>query len=128
MTETDKSQTAQRPRVRALSIRQPYAELILRGNKPIEFRSRRTHIRGRFLIYAPKSRGPAVDYRLHLLPQHLPHGAIVGSAELFDCTEHDGMFHWHLRDPRRFAQHLHPVGHPQPVWFFPFHPLSCIRA
>jgi predicted transcriptional regulator len=39
--------------MRALSIRQPYAELILRGIKPIEFRSRPTKIIGeRFYIYA----------------------------------------------------------------------------
>jgi len=39
--------------MRALSIRQPYAELILRGIKPIEFRSRLTNIIGeRFYIYA----------------------------------------------------------------------------
>ena len=41
--------------MRALSIRQPYAELILRGIKPIEFRSRPTRIIGeRFYIYAAK--------------------------------------------------------------------------
>jgi hypothetical protein len=39
--------------MRALSIRQPYAELILRGIKPIEFRTRPTKIIGeRFYIYA----------------------------------------------------------------------------
>jgi hypothetical protein len=44
--------------MRALSIRQPYAELILRGINTAEFRSRRTHILGeRFYIYAAK--GPA---------------------------------------------------------------------
>jgi hypothetical protein len=41
--------------MRALSIRQPYAELILRGIKRIEFRSRPTRILGeRFHIYASK--------------------------------------------------------------------------
>jgi predicted transcriptional regulator len=41
--------------MRALSIRQPYAELILRGIKPIEFRSRPTKIIGeRFHIYASR--------------------------------------------------------------------------
>jgi hypothetical protein len=41
--------------MRALSIRQPYAELILRGIKPIEFRSRPTTIIGeRFFIYASR--------------------------------------------------------------------------
>jgi hypothetical protein len=32
---------------RALSIRQPYVELILRGKKREEYRSRQTHVRGR---------------------------------------------------------------------------------
>jgi hypothetical protein len=41
--------------MRALSIRQPYAELIMRGIKRIEFRSRPTKIVGeRFWIYASK--------------------------------------------------------------------------
>src|ERR1700722_8824964 len=44
---------ADKAAMRALSIRQPYAELILRGIKPIEFRSRPTKIIGeRFYIYA----------------------------------------------------------------------------
>src|SRR4051812_3124884 len=39
----------------ALSIRQPYAELIMRGIKRIEYRSRPTRIIGeRFYIYASK--------------------------------------------------------------------------
>src|SRR4051812_19389225 len=46
------------PPLRALSIRQPYAELILRGIKTVEYRSRATSIIGeRFLIYASKGRG-----------------------------------------------------------------------
>src|SRR3954452_22760527 len=44
--------------MRAVSIRQPYAELILRGIKTVEYRSRPTRIVGeRFYIYA--SKGPA---------------------------------------------------------------------
>jgi tryptophan synthase alpha subunit len=44
--------------MRALSIRQPYAELILRGIKTAELRSRSTRIVGeRFYIYAAKGRG-----------------------------------------------------------------------
>lgn len=43
--------------MRALSIRQPYAELILRGIKTAELRSRATTIIGeRFYIYASKAR------------------------------------------------------------------------
>src|SRR5215208_2508989 len=41
--------------MRALSIRQPYAELILRGIKTVEYRTRPTRIVGeRFYIYATK--------------------------------------------------------------------------
>lgn len=43
-----------RPPVRAISIRQPYVELILRGQKTREFRSRVTHIRERVWLYAAK--------------------------------------------------------------------------
>jgi len=43
--------------MRALSIRQPYAELILRGIKRVEYRSRSTRIVGeRFYIYASLKR------------------------------------------------------------------------
>ena len=48
--------------MRALSIRQPYAELILRGIKTIEYRSRATKIIGeRFCIYAARTRSPLAD-------------------------------------------------------------------
>src|SRR5687768_3446618 len=41
--------------MRALSVRQPYAELILRGVKTVEYRTRPTRILGeRFHIYASK--------------------------------------------------------------------------
>ena len=41
----------------ALSVRQPYAELILRGIKTVEYRSRPTRVVGRrFALYASQSR------------------------------------------------------------------------
>jgi len=47
--------------MRALSIRQPFAELILRGIKTSEFRSRSTRIIGeRFYIYASKGAGNGI--------------------------------------------------------------------
>ncbi len=83
--------------MRALSIRQPYAELILRGIKTIEYRSRRTRIIGeRFYIYASKGTGqlaigngagstltPALSQRER---EQLPTGVIVGSATITQCT------------------------------------------
>lgn len=89
----------------ALSIRQPYAELILRGIKTIEYRSRATTIVGeRFWIYASKGKPskPLLKTRpivsdnlsavapppwmtelataLRLFPDELPTGVLVGSA------------------------------------------------
>ena len=47
--------TSRNEPTRALSIRQPYAEQILRGEKTIEYRSRPTKIIGeRFYIYAAR--------------------------------------------------------------------------
>ncbi|MBK8128074.1 MAG: ASCH domain-containing protein [bacterium] len=38
----------------ALSVRQPYAEQIMRGEKQFEYRNQITHKRGRVYIYASK--------------------------------------------------------------------------
>lgn len=38
--------------MKALSIRQPWAWLILHGGKDMENRSRRTHMRGRICVHA----------------------------------------------------------------------------
>jgi hypothetical protein len=49
--------------MRALSIRQPFAELILRGVKTAEVRSRPTRVIGeRFWIYAPKGGGTKAPF------------------------------------------------------------------
>ena len=91
-------------RMRALSIRQPYVEQILRGSKRIEYRSRPTRIRGRFYIYASNSPGPLREFAsLGIEPGDLPTGVIVGTVELVDCTNGRRFFEWHLRDPRRLA-------------------------
>src|SRR5438067_1332450 len=51
--------------MRALSIRQPFAELILRGIKTVEYRSRPTRIIGeRFYIYASLRKLPVVSCQL----------------------------------------------------------------
>jgi len=107
--------------MRALSIRQPYAEQILRGKKRIEFRSRPTRIRGRFYIYASLSPGPTGQFgAMGLAPGDLPTGVIVGTAELVACRKGGYEYEWQLRNPRRLARRRRPTKHPQPVWFIPF--------
>jgi hypothetical protein len=97
----------------ALSVRQPYADQIMRGTKRIEYRSRPTRVRGRVYIYA--SLKPASS-RGH----DLPRGVIVGTVEIHNCTEGSEGYRWHLRDPKPLSRPRKPVGKPQPVWFNPF--------
>jgi hypothetical protein len=67
--------------VRALSIRQPYAEAILRGIKTVEYRTRPTHIIGeRFYIYAAKKAVPVAG-------GHLPAQGVVMSDNLAMVSE-----------------------------------------
>lgn len=101
----------------ALSIRQPYAEQILRGTKNNEIRSRLTHVRGVVYIYAPLKWEAIPDD----LPADLDIGCIVGTVEIIGCTKQpDGRYHWHLANPQRLADPLIPTGHPQPLFFNPF--------
>ncbi|NJL31899.1 MAG: ASCH domain-containing protein [Phycisphaerales bacterium] len=78
--------------MRALSIRQPYAEEILRGIKKIEYRSIPTRIIGeRFYIYATKVPGkPDRFAALDAKPGDFPTGVLVGTVEISKCTGSDG--------------------------------------
>jgi hypothetical protein len=110
--------------VRALSIRQPHAEAILRGVKKIEYRSGPTKIRGRILIYASLGRYSA-EAEAEMMSQYgindvtcddLPRGVLVGSVELYKCEGGN----WHVRNPERAGKLVQPTNQPQPVWFYPF--------
>ncbi len=110
--------------MRALSIRQPYAELILRGIKTIEYRSRPTRIIGeRFYIFAARTPGtPEAWAELDFEPGDpgVPTGVIVGSAVIDHCAANNGHYQWHLSDVKRLKRPRKPKRMPQPVWFTPF--------
>jgi len=72
--------------MKALTVCQPYAELIARGDKPIENRTWSTPYRGRLMIHAGKSRdwlGDSAGYRLD--PSTFAMGAVVATAEVVAC-------------------------------------------
>jgi hypothetical protein len=80
-------------KMRALSIRQPYAEQILRGRKRSEYRGRPTNIRERVYIYASLTPGYSEDWqKLKLEPGDLPTGVLVGTVEIKDCTGKPGKY------------------------------------
>ena len=77
--------------VKILSIRQPWAYLIIHGSKNIENRSWPTKYRGQLLVHASLN----IDHeacRTHGLdPSKLQIGGVVGMAEIADCVlDHHG--------------------------------------
>lgn len=107
-----------------LSVRQPWAWLIVNGFKPIENRTWRTKFRGRILIHAGRQMtreewrtaaafavehcGVSLEHFCDGGAAHfscLDRGGIVGSAEIVDCVDgHEspwfvGPFGFVLRDP-----------------------------
>ena len=105
-----------------------YAEAIMRGIKKIEFRTVRTKIRRRVQIYAGLKRYSAGEeaemleaYGIEdVSSDDLPRGVLIGTVEVFNCTEDYGDFHWHLEKPKQATQMLKPEKQPQPMWFNPF--------
>lgn len=74
----------------ALSIRQPWAWLIVNGHKDIENRDWRTPFRGRVLIHAGKKHDGSPlewDWPDIKRPDTFQYGGIVGEAEIVDCVE-----------------------------------------
>lgn len=101
--------------IKALSIRQPWAWLIVEGHKDVENRTWATSFRGRFFVHASKTFDDAAylalcrersELRLPAKSQfHL--GGIVGAASLVDCVVHHdsvwftGPYGFVLVDPER---------------------------
>src|SRR3954464_10656401 len=89
----------------ALSVRQPYADQILRGTKKYEYRSIPTRIRGRVYIYAT----------LKQLPRRtktLIRGRILGTVEVIACewSTRNQCYRWKLSRPRRILPRI-PRSH-----------------
>jgi hypothetical protein len=111
----------------AISIRQPWAELILTGRKQIELRKWQTNYRGLLWIHA----GKHVDQRLDATHGvgSVPRGAFVGLVELTEIHPLDakewsqwqglhldlgpyqpGYFGWRFETPRRLATPIEAPG------------------
>jgi hypothetical protein len=108
--------------LRALSIKQPFVEQIMRGTKRFEYRSRPTAVRGRVYVYASLKPRPRADWKgLRFGLADVPHGLVVGTVEIMGSRRlRSGGYAWKLERPRRLRTFVKPKAHPQPVWFFPF--------
>lgn len=96
--------------LKALTVRQPWANAIIWAGKTVENRSWRTSYRGRLYIHAGQRLEPD-----HVLPVGVPvpRGAIIGTVEVTGCHRCDGSCsawaeadwcHWVLADPVALAE------------------------
>jgi hypothetical protein len=73
---------------KCLSLKQPYAELLVSGIKTIEVRKWKTKFRGQFLVHASKNIDEKACKRLKIDQAKLVTGAVVGKASLYDVISY----------------------------------------
>ena len=83
--------------MKVLTIKQPWAELIVSGYKKYEFRSWKTNYRGKILIHAGMSLEKDMVSRFKDYNLEYELGAIIGEATLEDCILVDKEFNEKLR-------------------------------
>jgi len=95
--------------MKALTIKQPWAQLIIEGYKKYEFRSWKTKYRGKILIHAGMSLEKEMDLRFKDYNLSYTMGAIIGEAILEDCILVDEKFNEELRkiDPIVYGRSNH---------------------
>ena len=99
--------------MKCLSIRQPWAHLILNGPKDVENRMWAPAYRGPLLIHAGLTLHTEASHylrrrhRIEVDPCELQFGVILGAVDLIDCHKKRtsrwhgrGYFGWYLENPR----------------------------
>ena len=95
--------------MKVLSIRQPWASLIVEGYKKYEFRSWKTKYRGKILIHASGMIEKKMLERFKEYDLDIKTSAIIGEAELTDCIKVDKDFNDKLKsiDPVVYGNSNH---------------------
>jgi hypothetical protein len=111
----------------ALSIRQPWAEMILRGTKKMEYRSRKTNVRGPVYLYASLTRAVDDDEcqkHVGCTWEELDRGKLVGIIRITGCRKlANGDFGWVVEPVKRLDKPIKPIKpetRPMPSFFYPF--------
>ena len=92
--------------MKALSVRQPWAHLILSGQKDVENRSWRCSYRGPLLIHASQRLDTFAMQQLPVDHEPLVRGAILGMVTLTDVVDwspspwFEGPYGWVFERPR----------------------------
>lgn len=100
--------------MKALTVRQPWAWLLVNGVKDVENRSWITKHRGPLLVHAAKSvpsesfiREIEKDYRVKVCRAALKYGGIIGQVEVVECYDKhpskwfiEGEIGWEVCNPK----------------------------
>lgn len=78
--------------MKALTIKEPWASLIIEKYKRYEFRSWKTNYRGKILIHAGMSLEKDIANKVENYNLEYYRGAIIGEAEIVDCILVDQEF------------------------------------
>lgn len=115
--------------IRAISLWNPHATLVVLGEKKLETRPRRTNIHGPILIHSAMSREwewmcvlPLFKEALSAISGNLNYGYLIGSVSIVDCRPtsdfrgyigrqeeafgnyNDGRYAWKLTHPQIFKE------------------------
>ncbi|MFW9872646.1 MAG: ASCH domain-containing protein [Candidatus Thorarchaeota archaeon] len=102
--------------MKALSIRQPFATLILEELKDIEHRSYSTNYRGDFIIHSSKNPFTEFMKEYGFNNINFPNGYLLGIVELYDVKQiAEKSFAWYLRFMRKFKK---PIPYKGKLNFF----------
>lgn len=127
---------------KVLTVRQPYASLLVSGIKDVENRSRRMNYRGTVLIHAGAKMhevmdgigmkiflvgASPVDQKIVKMAAEATRndlfGCIVGSVEIVDCVQDSpsewaerGQWHWVCRNAKVFTQPIRNVKGRLGLW------------
>lgn len=83
--------------MKVLTIKEPWATLIIEGYKEYEFRSWKTNYRGKILIHAGKSLEKNQEKKFKEYNLEYNCGEIIGEAELVDCIKVTEKFDEYLK-------------------------------
>ena len=84
--------------MKVLTIKQPWAAIVIEGYKKYEFRSWKTNYRGKILIHAGLSLEKDMEERFKEYNLNYKCGYIIGEAELVDCILVDEKFNEELKE------------------------------
>ena len=117
--------------MKVLTIKQPWANLIIDGYKKYEFRSWKTNYRGKILIHAGLKIETDIIERFKEYNLEYQKGVIIGEADLVDCilvdrkfkrrlrkinpivyrqSNHDETYAWKLENIKKYNEVIYATG------------------